>query len=226
MVAQATSSSPSTKYPNVKFEQGRAEDLSTIQDGSVDCVVSGQAAHWFDYTRAWPEFAKKVKSRGTLAFWGYKDNIFVDYPKASKILDEYCYGERTMGRFWEPGRSIVRDKLRAVVPPKEDWEDVQRIEYEPGVNGKGSGEGEVLMEKRLNLGQMGGYLRTFSCYYSWMDAHPDAKSRDDGGKGDIVDEMLDEMLEAEPEWSAKGKNWKDFELDTEWGSYILLARRK
>lgn len=225
MVTQAQSTS--SAYKNVSFAVGTSEDLSDIQDGSLDMVVAGQAAHWFDYAKSWPELEKKVRQGGTLAFWGYKDNIFVDYPKASKILDEYCYGPGTMGPFWEqPGRNILREKYHAIVPPAEDWEDIERIEYEPGVQGKGSGEGELLMEKRLKLGEMEGYARTFSSYHSWMAAHEGVKSRKDGGNGDIVDEMFERMLEAEPEWRAMGDKWRDFDVNTEWGSVILLARRK
>jgi trans-aconitate 3-methyltransferase len=62
-------------------------------------VVAGQAAHWFDYSKVWPELSRKVRRGGTLAFWGYKDNVFVEYPKASRVLDRYCYGEETMGPY-------------------------------------------------------------------------------------------------------------------------------
>jgi hypothetical protein len=33
-------------------------------------------------------------------------------------------------------------------------------------------------------------------------------------------------VEAEPEWRAMGDKWRDFEVESEWGSVILLARRK
>lgn len=190
-------------------------------------VVAGQAAHWFDYGKVWPEMKRKVRSGGTLAFWGYKDNFFVDYPAASKILDYYCYGSETMGPFWEqPGRSILRDLYRDIIPPEGEWEDVQRIEYEPGLNGKGSGEGELLIQKRLKLGEIGEYIRTFSSFHNWATENADKKSRKDGGEGDIVDEMFDKMIEAEPEWKRQGEGWRDFEVENEWGSVILLARKK
>lgn len=190
-------------------------------------VVAGQAAHWFDYSKVWPELAKKVRQGGTLAFWGYKDNIFVDYPLATKILDQYCYGDNYMGPFWEqPGRDILRDKYHAIVPPEKDWDEVERIAYEPGTQGKGSGEGVLLMGKKLKLGEVEGYLRTFSAYFNWMEKHPEREARKNGGEGDIVDEMLDKMREAEPEWKAKGEDWRDFEIENEWGSVILLSRRK
>ena len=226
MVTQAQSSTPSS-LSNITFKEGTAEDLSDIEDESLDMVVAGQAAHWFDYAKVWPELKRKVRRGGTLAFWGYKDNICVDYPAATQILDHYCYGPDTMGPFWEqPGRNILRDRYRDIIPPAEYWEEVERIEYEPETKGKGSGEGVLLMEKRLKLGEMEGYVRTFSSYHNWMAGHKGEKAMKDGGGGDIVDEMFEKMIEAEPEWKAQGERWRDFEVENEWGSVILLARKK
>jgi SAM-dependent methyltransferase len=227
MVKQASSS---TKEPNVEFRQGSAEDLDFLDDGSVDLVVAGQAAHWFDFSKVWPVLQRKVRKGGTLAFWGYKDHYFVDYPKATKILDHYCYGpgEDLLGMYWEqPGRNILRDRLHAIVPPESEWHDLRRVEYEPGTNGPGSGTlGEKLMYRRLSLGQLEGYGRTFSSFHGWQEAHPARKSRADGGPGDVVDEMFEVMLEAEPEWKKEGDNWREKEVEVEWGSAILMARKK
>ncbi|KAH8775074.1 putative Trans-aconitate 3-methyltransferase [Hyaloscypha finlandica] len=229
MITQAISSTPEEQYSNIEFRQASAEDLSFIEDGSLDMVVAGQAAHWFDYGKVWPELSKKVRRGGTLAFWGYKDNVFVEHPAASKVLDWYCYGEKTMGPFWEqPGREILREKYRAIVPPESEWEDVRRIEYEPGLEGKGSGEGEVLMRGKLNLGEAEGYLRTFSAFHNWASEKGNLgrKAKQDGGEGDIVDELFEEMREVELEWKAAGEKWRDVQVENEWGSVILLARRK
>jgi trans-aconitate 3-methyltransferase len=219
MITQAKSSS--SQYPNIEFRQASAEDLSFVEDGSLDMVVAGQAAHWFDYNKVWPELSRKVRKGGTLAFWGYKDNIFVDYPAASKVLDQFCYGAETMGPFWEqPGRQILRDLYKDIVPPGEEWEGVERVEYEPGTEGKGSGSGrgELLMQRRLKLGEVEGYLRTFSAYHNWVDKNEGVK--------DIGDKMFERMLEVEPEWRAQGEGWRDFEVENEWGSVILMARKK
>lgn len=197
-------------------------------------VVAGQAAHWFDYSKVWKELGRKVRRGGTLAFWGYNDNVFVEHAEASRVLDWYCYGlpyEKTMGAFWEqPGRRILREKYRAIVPPEKEWGDVRRIEYEPARGGEGEeeGEGEVLMRSRLKLGEVEGYVRTFSAFHSWAaeEGNKGRKARKDGGEGDIVDEMFERMLEVEPEWKAAGEKWRDVEVESEWGSVILLARRK
>ena len=226
MVKQAQSS---TQQKNVTFREAFAEDMSFIEDGTLDLVVAGQAAHWFDFSKVWPLLRQKLRTGGTIAFWGYKDNVFVDYPKATKVLDHYCYGleKDLMGSYWEqPGRQILRDKYKDILPPEDIFEDVERIEYEPGTDGANTGIGDRLMSKKLNLGEMEGYARTFSSYHGWQEAHPEQKSRALGGQGDVVDEMFDEMLKLEPEWQANGENWRDFMVESEWGSAVLLARKK
>lgn len=80
MIEQAHSSTAQEDYPNLTFRRSSAESLEFLEDKSIDLVVAGQAAHWFDTTRLFPEMGRVVKKSGTLAFWGYKDPVFVDYP--------------------------------------------------------------------------------------------------------------------------------------------------
>lgn len=230
MIAQARDSTPRGLYGNVEFRPAAAEDLSFVGDAQLDMVVAGQAAHWFDYGRVWGELGRTVRSGGTVAFWGYRDNYFVDYPRATKVLDEYCYGEEKMGPCWEqPGRDILRNLYRDIVPPEAEWEAVKRVTYEPSSEGKGKGQGmgEVLMQKRLMLGEVEGYVRTFSAFVNWSEGKGKGeKKRNTGEGGDIVDRMFDEMRAVEPEWEKAGKRWRDLEVENEWGSVILLARRR
>ncbi|KAB8292510.1 hypothetical protein EYC80_008220 [Monilinia laxa] len=96
MIAQA--SAHASNAPNIRWKQGSAEDLSWVEDGSVDMIVAGQAAHWFDFSRVWAEVYGKLRRGGTVAFWGYKDNLLVDFPRASAVADRFCYGGR--GGIW------------------------------------------------------------------------------------------------------------------------------
>ncbi len=224
MIEQAKKIS-STDYPKVYFRQSAAESLPFIEDGSVDMVVAGQAAHWFDYPKFFPEMQRILRKSGTLALWGYKDPVFVDYPKATKILIEYAYGmdERLLGPYWsQPGRSIVENKLRDILPPLSDWEDLQRIEYEPGTNGPESGEGTIFLHRKLKLGDCMDYIRTWSAVNAWQENHPDHKKREEGGMGDVVDRMFDKMKSVETDWG----QGEEKELEVEWGTGLLLARRK
>lgn len=224
MVKQARQNSPQEQYPNTRFEEGSAERTSSLGEGSVDCVVAAQAAHWFDYAKLWPEMRRLVRPGGTVAFWGYKDHVFVDFPEASKIMMSYAYDTHPdkLGSYWPmPGRSYVQDKLRIIQPPAEDWQDVQRVEYEPGLVGKHTGEGTLFMERQTSVGQCKEYVRTWSSYHGWKEKHPDHEARSKGGSGDIMDQMFDEIAESD-------KHFRDDEnlVDIEWGSALVMARRK
>lgn len=93
MIEQARSSTSKDEYPNLVFRKSSAESLLFLEDERVDLVVAGQAAHWFDTERLWPEMRRIVRKGGTLAFFGYKDHDFVDHPKATKILKEFSHGD-------------------------------------------------------------------------------------------------------------------------------------
>lgn len=227
MIQQARSSTSGTEFANVRFEESPAESISFLQDASVDMVVAAQAAHWFDYPRLFPEMKRVLRKEGTLAFWGYGDHVFVDFPRATEALKHYAYGDNDMllGPYWsQPGRSITENKLRNIEPPLNDWEDLQRIEYEPGVEGPRSGTGTMFLNKKLKLGDCMSYIRTWSSVHAWQEAHPSHQRRADGGQGDVIDWMFDQMRAAEPTWQVD--NWKEKEVEIEWPTGLLLARRR
>ena len=227
MIEQAHSSTAQEDYPNLTFRRSSAESLEFLENKTIDLVVAGQAAHWFDTTRLFPEMGRVVKNSGTLAFWGYKDPVFVDYPQATKIVNEYAHSsdDRSLGPYWsQPGRSKVENKLRDIEPPGEEWEDVQRIEYEPGTGGPKTGEGTMFLNRLMALGECMDFIRTWSAYGAWQDKFQ-AKKRVNGGEGDIVDEMFDKMRSAEPDWR-QDEAWMEKKVEIEWGSGLLLARRR
>ena len=217
-----------TGASNIDYRLSAAEDLSFLDNESADMIVSGQAAHWFEYAKFFMEMKRVLRKGATLAIWGYKDHVFVDHPKATEILNKYAYGKGPdlLGDYWQqPGRSIVQNKYKDIQPPSEAWEDLQRIEYEPAAKGRNSGTGTLFLEKRIKLGDCMNYIRTWSAYHAWQEKHPESQKRESGGTGDITDKIFDEMLENEPEWG-NDKNWMDKEVDIEWGSGLILARRK
>ncbi|KAI1097681.1 S-adenosyl-L-methionine-dependent methyltransferase [Jackrogersella minutella] len=228
MIAQAQQT---TTDPEITFRQSSAEDLKFLSDGSVDMAVAGQAAHWFDYGKVWPNLARVVRPGGTVAFWGYKDNVLLGAEQVTEIMEEFIYGFGQvapgftgMGPCWEqPGRNILRDLLRSVRPPETEWVDVKRLEHEPGKDGT---EETCWLRKKMRLGEVDSYLRTFSCFNAWKEAHPDHKSRVEGGDGDVFDVMWDRILDTVPEWKAMGGQWRDVEVVSDWGTYILMAKRR
>lgn len=225
MVKQAQSQTPTSEYPNVTYREAGAESLPFIEDGSVDMVVSGQAAHWFKYEQVWPEMKRILRPGGTLAFWGYKDNVFVDYPYATELLHKlsspFTDDPNTLGPYWEPGRKIMVRKLRDVSPPPEVFEDEQRIEYEPAAKGARSGEGTMFVHGRMTVQGAKEYLRTFSSIHAWQEAHPDRTKKSEGGPGDFVDALFEQAALKEDIW-----NHDDEEVDVEWGSILLMVRKR
>ncbi|MCJ1308237.1 hypothetical protein MMC25_001890 [Agyrium rufum] len=231
MIKQAQSIAASDpQFPkNIRFREAKAEDLPFLEDESVDLVVAGQAAHWFDYPALFPELKRILRKGGALAFIGYKDCVFIGHPKASDILTSFAYDEHPdkMGPYWQrPGRTIVQNKLRDIEPPEADFEEITRIEYEPAPEkGPGAGEGTMFLSKKMTVENCANYVRTFSAFHGWQEAHPDQKRASEGGSGDLVDEMFEEMRKVEPEWSDKS-TWNKTEVEVEWGSGLLIARKK
>lgn len=64
----------SRQLPGVTILPGRAESIP-LPDASVDAVLAGQAAHWFDLDRAMPEIARVLTPGGVLAgLWNADDD--------------------------------------------------------------------------------------------------------------------------------------------------------
>ncbi|MFD5176867.1 class I SAM-dependent methyltransferase [Nocardia sp. NPDC058379] len=61
------------RYPSVTALSGAAEAIP-LPTGSVDAVVAGQAFHWFEQDRAFPEIARVLRPGGVFAaFWNTDD---------------------------------------------------------------------------------------------------------------------------------------------------------
>lgn len=220
MIKQAKDQSTES---NVEFRQGSAESTPFLDEGEVDCIVAGQAAHWFNYEKLWPEMKRLLREGGTIAFWGYKDPALVDYPKATEILNRNTYGPdpETIGPYWSmPGRRYVQEKLRVIQPPEDAFENVGRIEYEPACNGARSGEGTIFMERSLSVGETKEYYRTWSAFHGWQEAHPKQIARSKGGEGDLIDNMFDEMAEHDDVFRNEENS-----VHMEWGSGLVMARK-
>lgn len=222
----------------IAVRRASVEDLSFLGDGAVDLAVAGAAAHWFDFARAWPELARVVRGGGALAFWGYNDSLLVGVPQARPIMQRFVYGTgdvapgvEGLGRFWEePGRSVLKNGYKDVVPPEAEWEDVTRVVWDPDESATGgierAPEGALWLRKKLKLGEYEAYVRTYSSCNNWKAAYPDRKSKAEGGEGDVVDAMFEEIVAAVPEWRALGEGWKEVEVECVWATCLVMARRK
>ena len=58
------------KFGNIRYEHGSAEKIE-VEDKSVDLIVSGMAAHWFNLPKFFNETKRVLKQDGCLALFGY-----------------------------------------------------------------------------------------------------------------------------------------------------------
>jgi SAM-dependent methyltransferase len=78
-------------FPNFMSVIGTAE-ATTLPDGSVDFVTAGQAAHWFDATKARREFLRILRPGGWLILaWNDRSTeatpLLMEY---ERLLQAYC----------------------------------------------------------------------------------------------------------------------------------------
>lgn len=52
---------------NITYAVGDAEKTG-LPDQSIDLVIAGQAAHWFDHEKAWKELRRVLRPKGTVAY--------------------------------------------------------------------------------------------------------------------------------------------------------------
>ncbi|KAI5783867.1 S-adenosyl-L-methionine-dependent methyltransferase, partial [Peziza echinospora] len=233
MLAEATALTPPEEYPNITYTLSCSEALPFVAPGSVDMVVSAQASHWFNYELWFLEMERVVRPGGSVVCWGYKDCVVIGRPKASAVIDKYAYSKELWGGCWQqPGRDRVQSRYRCLGPEvgNRKWEGVQRWEYEPVDSGRLVKKGEGMLRRGMKLGELERYVRTWSAVHKWLETHPEEKSWAEGGEGDTVDEMMAEMGRVEGWWGVgeegwKNGEWKEIEIEVEWGHGVVAMRR-
>ncbi|KAJ7723273.1 S-adenosyl-L-methionine-dependent methyltransferase [Mycena maculata] len=224
MVQVAGESLPEQFRSRVDFRQGFSEDLSFIEDGTVDIVTAAQSAHWFDWTRAWPELHRVLKPGGTFAFWGYTEMRLTAHPELTPIISAYAQGPdpaTSLGPHWEPGRKILDNHFLGVDAPAAGWTGLTRVFYTGAHYPALPAPREVIVKKRMPWGEgLGGYLRTASALHRYHEAYPEDLARADG---DIATRFRRGLMEAVgvPE----GAEGDAALVDVEWPLALIMVRR-
>ncbi|GAA5925778.1 class I SAM-dependent methyltransferase [Sporobolomyces koalae] len=201
------------------FAQGRGDKLDkvkAIQAESVDLVVAGQAAHWFDPLPTYKSLARVLKPGGSFCFWGYGEIFFPRRPELSALIPPYS--GKLLGPYWEqPGRSIVEALLVPFPLPLADnfasnseatsicsaydASTLQRTFHldstvptspvlEPAEQSAGvkNSRHDLLLTKQLTLQGFEGYLRTWSSLHKYDEEHR--------GGTDVAKALIERMKEA------------------------------
>ncbi|GAA5956136.1 hypothetical protein JCM3765_005462 [Sporobolomyces pararoseus] len=105
----------------IKFQQGTAEDLSSIisKDETVDLVVACTSAHWFkDQLKVYQEIARVLKPSGSFFFFTYSTLHFPTKPEFESLVREF--NNDILGPYWsEPGHKLSETLLAQYPLPFE-----------------------------------------------------------------------------------------------------------
>ncbi len=101
-------------HPRVQYRVEAAEQ-TTLQEGSVDLVTSGQAAHWFRIDDFYDEVRRVLKPDGVLAIWCYGlESVDDDV----NLVIERLYVE-LLGPYW-PKRTLADHTYQDIPFPFEE----------------------------------------------------------------------------------------------------------
>lgn len=176
--------------PNsIRFEISSAEELGQdldpeIQNGSVDLITAGTAAHWFDMSLFWPRAAQMLKPGGSVAIWCYGNiRVHQSVPNHAAIqiaIDDH--EKEYMEPYYAPGNFLVRDLYQGLVFP---WTlDVVEEAFDQNsfYRKEWDGSEEVMFGEtnppaiKLEMVEM--VLGTTSPVTRWREAHPDLVGTD------------------------------------------------
>jgi SAM-dependent methyltransferase len=149
-------------HPGIRASQATAEEIPA-GDSTYDVVVSAQAFHWFDHSRALPEIARVLKPRGRLSLvWNQRDERIPWVKRLGRIIgtqehlsdpsellgSSMLFGEveQESFSFWQlVDRASIQDLVRsrsniAVLPPAEQEAKMAEVlafydEYGRGMDG-------------------------------------------------------------------------------------------
>ncbi|KAI0316598.1 hypothetical protein OF83DRAFT_1125935 [Amylostereum chailletii] len=210
----------------VQFVQSSAEELPFLEDGSVDLIVAAQAAHWFNWDKAWPEFARVLRKDGTAAFWGYSEFRLSRFPNLTPLISDYANGTdpaRSLGPHWQqPGRSILErhfadvPKATDVLPDKfTQWEHV----FFTGPHYPSLPDPRpVILRKRMTWDDLLAYFRTFSSLHTYLERYPDDAQNPDG---DIAFRFWRTLKEK----TAQEDHGDPEFIDVEWPMALMMVKK-
>lgn len=228
-VAQGTLKSTPESTGQYEYIQASAENLTFLEDSSVDLVISAQACHWFDWNKIWPEVARVLRKNGSVAFWGYSQLRFTRYPSLTPIINAYVEGTdplNSIGSYWEqPGRAILDNHLIEVPDANEvvpgAFSDFERVfftgDYYPSLPSPRS----VIMRKKMTWDDLLSYLNTWSALHTFRQHNP---TDGENPRGDVAVRFWKDLKEGAEREDGRVVEGHD-EVDIEWPVAVVMATR-
>jgi SAM-dependent methyltransferase len=146
--ASAAQIAEAVPHPRVRYAVAPAE-VSGLADGSVDCAVAAQAAHWFDLDAYYREVRRVARPGGLVALVTYA--VMTVDPEIESLVERFYW--HTLEGHWPPERRLVEEGYRSLPFPFEP------VEAPP-----------LALEHRWNADQLLGYVGTWSAVQSLKKA--------------------------------------------------------
>lgn len=215
----------------IEFLLGSGENQpKEIKPDSVDLITGAECCHWVNHERFFKESARVLKPNGTLAYWFYKDPVFIGYPKANEIYTNYTYNssfdvnpndefERYMGPYYQqPGHDYLRTLMKEIEVPTTEYYDIIRKEYISDRDGAPADSEDgfetktpLFIKKTIDMKWFLNYVKSWSAYHAWQKEH--------GHKYNIAERFVEELK--------KELNWTDdTKIEVIWDTVYTFARKK
>lgn len=137
-------------HPKITYSRQVAEE-PTFPDQYFDCITIGQAVHWFDFEKFYPEVLQVLKPGGLLVVLGY-GNIQIADPEIQRLVSQ-LYSE-ILHDYWDSERHFIDENYQTIPFP---FREIPHPEFQ--------------IRYKWNREQLLGYLNTWSAVKHYKDKH-------------------------------------------------------
>ncbi|KAL4223362.1 hypothetical protein ACF0H5_016832 [Mactra antiquata] len=146
---------------NLSFKVGSGEDLSFLEDKSVDLITVAQALHWFNLDLFYPEVRRVVKPGGVFVGYGYGTCYFKNELAQEAFMQFYS---DLIGPYWDQQRRHIEDEYRNLGHP---FKHFTRIDSD-----------DIQIHRNMSVNAFVGYLSSMSAWQCYLKQYPDSDSLD------------------------------------------------
>ncbi|KAI1362463.1 S-adenosyl-L-methionine-dependent methyltransferase [Xylaria arbuscula] len=116
---------PESKF---RFLQEGAE-RSSVETATVDLITACECLHWTSPAEAIDEFARQLKTGGTLAITYYVWPIIVGNERAQWLWTEVfkVFSKRPLGPLYHRATQICSNGYESIAIPAEQWANIKRV---------------------------------------------------------------------------------------------------
>lgn len=134
------------QHPNIQYQISPAEQ-TPFANNTFDLITVGQALHWIQLDKFYPEVKRVGKSGGLLAVWGY--SILSINPAIDEILHHFY--KKVVGPYWDKARRLVDEEYQTIPFPFEEIKTPR-----------------LYIKVSWDLNHLAGYLETWSATQKYI----------------------------------------------------------